>query len=70
MMTSERKRLKAPPVCLLCHEFPRPHLGFYCARCEAHQERAARVVKRVLKGRKVSRLSPAEEREKLMRYPT
>ncbi len=61
-MPTKPKRPKPQPVCLLCHEFPRPHLGFYCARCEAHQERAAKVVKRVLKGRKLSRLSPAEER--------
>ncbi len=69
-MPTEPKRPKPQPVCLLCYESPRPHLGFYCPRCEDHQERAARVVKRVLKGRKVSRLSPAEERGQLMRYPT
>ncbi len=69
-MPTEPKRPKPQPTCLLCHELPRPHLGFYCGRCEAHQARAARVVKRVLKGRKVNRLSPAEERGKLMRYPT
>lgn len=64
------KRPKRPPVCLLCHTAARPHLGFYCATCEAHQERAAKVAKRVTAGRKVQRLSPAEERGQQMRYPT
>lgn len=62
-MTS-RKRPKPQPRCVLCHSAPRPHLGFYCTVCEAHQARAAAVAKRVNAGRKQDRLSPTEERGK------
>lgn len=55
---------KPPPKCVLCHEAPRPHLGFWCPRCEAHQRRAAAVVRRVNAGRKADRLTAVEERGK------
>lgn len=51
-----------PPACGLCRWAVRVHGGLYCLTCEAHQRRAAAVARRVNAGRKVDRLSPAEER--------
>ena len=62
MKAKKPKGEKPQPKCVLCQENARPHFAFWCATCEAHQRRAAQVVRRVNAGRKVDRLTATEER--------
>lgn len=75
-MSNPRKRSRPTwvttsslPPCPLCRERPKPLLKFLCQTCEEHQARCAATARRVYAGRKVDRLSPAEERGKQMRAP-
>jgi len=59
-----RKKESGTPLrwCLLCTTGLRLPGGFWCATCDAHQERARAVAKRVNAGRKRDCLSPIELR--------
>lgn len=61
-MTLPKKPKGEPPSpkCVLCRESPRPVGEFWCPPCAAHQARAAKVVRRVLAGRRVDGLSRTE----------
>lgn len=59
----------APPRCRLCLEALAVPGEFWCSPCGEHQRRCAATARRVNRGRKVDRLSPAEERGHSMRAP-